>query len=279
MKRIYGLVAVVSVLALALSGCTAKKIEEKPVVTKKGIEGELQTENIKYLDFREKQDLYVEGEKSVTFIAEDYNESTLKTINKIFSSVKDENIGLAVAAENTTNFFSNKYPNNQQKVDSVTNQFFDYLSLDAVDAGGSVITGNLDTPGESFVFTYRLQENFKVKGLQEIVEKNLSNDVPGTLSFNSRVEPKGTTELKDNSSFTLRLGTADSLVDEEVRNCIIETGFNYWFYTKDMKGSEVSIYVQDSPVVMPGVYVKNISDEAKTQLAESNNCGAYSQFL
>lgn len=279
MKKLYGVVAVVSVLVLALSGCTAKKIEEKPIVTKKGIEGKLQSEGIKYLDYRENPDLYIEGEDSVTFMTENYDEATLKSINKIFSDVKDKNIGLAVAAENTTDFFSNKYPNNPEKVDEVLSQFFDYLSLDAVDAGGAVVTGNLDVPGESFVFTYRLVENFKVKGLEKIANQKLLNEIPGTLSFNARVSPEGVTELKDDSSFNMLLGTADSLVDEETRNCIIETGFNFWFYTKEMKGAEVSIYVQNSSVATPGVYVKNIPEAAKAQLNESNNCGAYSQFL
>lgn len=277
MKKFYTAVAVTTVLILAFTGCTAKKIEEPPV--KKGIEGQLQLKKVDYLDYRDNPDLYVEGEDSVTFIATDYKKSTLEDINDVFSDVKNRNISLGVSADTNTNFFSTKYPNDREKVEVVLDQYFDYLTLEDVDAGGSVITGNLDEEGTSFVSTYRLEESFKVKGLKEIVEQKLTNEVPGLVTFHAREQPEGTTELVDNSSFTLNLGTADSLVDKETRECIIETGFNWWWNSKDIPGAEISVYVQDSPNVTPGVYGKGIPESEKQILTSTNICGSHYAFL
>lgn len=277
MKKFYTAVTVTTVLILAFTGCTAKKIEEPPV--KKGIEGQLQLKEVHYLDYRDNKDLYKEGEDSISFIAQDYDETTLSKINHVIADVENRNIMLSLSAENSTNFFSSKYPNNADKIDTVLSQYFDYLSLEAVEAGGSVITGNLDEEGTSFVFTYRLEENFKVKGLKEIVEQKLTNEVPGLATFHAREQPEGTTELVDNSSFTLNLGTADNLVDKETRECIIETGFNWWWNSKNIPGAEISVYVQDSPNVIPGVYGKGIPESEKQILTSTNICGSHSQFL
>lgn len=277
MKKFYTAVAVTTVLILAFTGCTAKKIEKPPV--KKGIEGQLQLKEVDYLDYRDNKDLYKEGEDSVTFMATDYKKSTLSDINDIFSDVKNRTISLGVASDINTNFFSAKYPNNSEKVEVVLDQYFDYLALEDVDAGGSVITSNLDEEGASFVFTYRLEEVFTVKGLEEIVEQELTDEVPGVATFHAREQPEGTTELVGNSSFTLNLGTADNLVDKETRECIIETGFNWWWNSKNIPGAEISVYVQDSPNVIPGVYGKGIPESEKQNLTTANICGSHSQFL